>query len=456
MHRIRNLSGDLVNAPASAPGRAGGGPPQMPENGTNKTIVSCPQDARAPRSYLQPGQKLKHSLPPVIALIVLLTVSSISLAADSPSTNQPPGSRNSSDSKRPGLPDTLNPQEWLRVERAVDHALEWLSSQQQSDGSFSSAITGQPAVTSFCVLAFLSRGHQPGPGRYGKLMIRAIDFVLKSQHPDGLLNYGVIEPTFAEWGTSQTATYNHAIAGLMLTEVYGSSTGEQGPRIKQAVEKAVRFTCRIQREPAKRSPSDIGGWRYVTDFYRAKPRSATSDLSATGWHLMFLRSAKNAGFTVPDGASLSAIEYVEHCFDPQTALFYYGLDASDHYSSRGMMGAGILSLSLGGKHQTEMAKRAGDWLLVHPFSTYGQTVGGRGDRFCYSAYYCSQAMIQLGGNYWKSFFPPLVKTFLQNQANDGAWPAENGGDQMFGRTYTTALAVLTLTPPFQLLPIYQR
>jgi hypothetical protein len=46
-------------------------------------------------------------------------------------------------------------------------------------------------------------------------------------------------------------------------------------------------------------------------------------------------------------------------------LFYYGLDASDYYSSRTMMGAGILSLSIGGKHQTEMAKRAGDWVLAH-------------------------------------------------------------------------------------------
>jgi hypothetical protein len=121
-----------------------------------------------------------------------------------------------------------------------------------------------------------------------------------------------------------------------------------------------------------------------------------------------------------------------------------------------MMGAGILSLSLGGRHQTEIAKRAGDWLLSHPFSVYGETVGGRGDRFCYSAYYCSQAMAQLGGAYWKSFFPPLVKAFLKNQSGDGAWPVEFGGDQIFGPTYSTALAVLTLTPPFQLLPIYQR
>jgi hypothetical protein len=287
-------------------------------------------------------------------------------------------------------------------------------------------------------------------------MIRAIDYVLKSQHPDGLLNYGSVGPIFVEQGPSHTATYNHAIAGLMLSEVYGSAKGEQEARIKQTIEKAIQFTIRIQGEPEKRAKRDVGGWRYVTDFYQARPRSATSDLSVTGWHLMFLRSAKNAGFNVPDNAVISALQYVTNCFEANEGLFYYGLDASDRYSSRGMVGAGILSLSLGGRHQTEIARRAGDWLLAHPFSIYGQTVGGRGDRFHYSAYYCSQAMAQLGGTYWKGFFPPLVKCFLQNQSIDGAWGAEAGGDQIFGRTYSTALAVLTLTPPFQLLPIYQR
>lgn len=402
------------------------------------------------------NSSLQRTLAQFCMMVMIFAGSFVRGALEGPSTNRIAKPGNATDSGRMGLPDALGAQEWTRVEQAVDRALVWLASQQQPDGSFPSVITGQPAITSLCVLAFLSRGHQPGLGPYGKQMVRAIDYVLKRQKPDGLLNYGYIEPVFNERGASQTATYNHAIAGLMLTEVFGSATGDQEMRIKQTVEKAVQFTCRIQREPAKRSALDDGGWRYVTDFYRAKPRSATSDLSATGWHLMFLRSAKNAGFTVPDGTVASAIEYVEHCFDARSGLFYYGHDASDHYSSRGMMGAGILSLSFGGKHQTETAKRAGDWLLAHPFSVYGQTVGGRGDRYFYGAYYCSQAMAQLGGDYWKKFFPPLAKTFLQHQTSEGSWGAEEGGDQIFGQTYTTALAVLTLTPPFQLLPIYQR
>ena len=39
---------------------------------------------------------------------------------------------------------------------------------------------------------------------------------------------------------------------------------------------------------------------------------------------------------------------------------------------------------------------------------------------------------------------------------DGSWDAESNRDGQFGNVYTTALAVLALTPPYQLLPIHQR
>jgi hypothetical protein len=122
-----------------------------------------------------------------------------------------------------------------------------------------------------------------------------------------------------------------------------------------------------------------------------------------------------------------------------------------------MTGAGILCLSMAGQHQTPMARAAGDWLLRHPFKVFGDLIPGQDDRFFYGAYYCSQAMAQLGGRYWEQFFPPLVEVLLSNQASDGSWPAEpNNGDLIFGNEYTTALAVLSLTPPYQLLPVYQR
>jgi hypothetical protein len=103
-----------------------------------------------------------------------------------------------------------------------------------------------------------------------------------------------------------------------------------------------------------------------------------------------------------------------------------------------------------------MAMTAGKWLLEHPFKSFGETFGS-GDRFFYSAYYCSQAMAQLGGRFLRGFFPPLVRVLLSSQTQSGAWPEEpRRGNAVFGNAYTTALAVLALTPARQILPVYQR
>jgi Prenyltransferase and squalene oxidase repeat len=362
--------------------------------------------------------------------------------------------RTAPDTARAGLPDALGPEQWARVEHAVDRALAWLASQQQADGSFPSIDTGQPAITSLCVMAFLSRDHQPGIGPYGRQLTRAVDFVLKCQRPDGLFSYAIPESVHVHLGASHTATYNHAISGLMLTELFGSASGEQAARIKTAVEKALQVTHRFQVDPPKRDPADNGGMRYL--YYVNRPDTLSdSDLSVTAWHLMFLRSAKNAEFKVRDDYVEAAMAYVERCFNPRTGMFQYGLMSGDQYCSRGMMGAGALSLSLGGKHETDMAHQVGEWLLQHPFTVYGQTFHWS-DRFHYSAYYCSQAMAQLGGHYWEAFYPPLVKTFLANQSADGSWESNSEEDVSFGRAYITAMSVLALTPPYQLLPIYQR
>src|SRR5262245_3495635 len=75
---------------------------------------------------------------------------------------------------------------WQQVEKSVDRGLTWIATQQQKDGSFNTLPSGQPAITSLAIMAFLSRGHQPGLGPYGERLNRAIDFVLSCQKPNGL------------------------------------------------------------------------------------------------------------------------------------------------------------------------------------------------------------------------------------------------------------------------------
>ena len=301
-------------------------------------------------------------------------------------------------------------------------------------------------------MAFLSCGHVPGEGPYGKHLERAVDFVLAVQKKSGFLVYGNVEPYKNYQGSwdhpRQGAHYNHAIAGIMLCEVYGMMDPDHNVKIREAVIPALEITRHYQVSH-KRRPHDRGGWRYLF------PNANTdSDLSVTSWQLMFMRSAKNAGFDVPAEFVDDAMGYVRRCFHKQDGVFRYSL-GDDTRVTRAVNGAGILSLSLGGEHNTEMAHAAGRWLMQQSFLPYNTSGGHVDDYYHYSVYYSTLGMFQLGGEYWRKHFPPIVQILLQHQRTNGSWPPERKVAHI-GSAYSTALMVMTLTAPYQLVPIYQR
>jgi hypothetical protein len=347
--------------------------------------------------------------------------------------------------------DILKPADWTRLDGAVDRGLEFLALRQRSDGSFETHELGQPGVTGLCVLAFLARGHVPHEGRYGEQIDRAIEYVVKTQQPNGLLFDRPVEAQWSYGRASHTATYNHAIAGLMLGEVYGMTQPAQAPRVREAILKAIELTIAEQAKP-KRKAIDDGGWRYLRT---NSTFQSDADLSVTSWHLMFLRSARNAEFDVPREVIDQGMDYVRRAFKKKRGAFMYCQDGVGMHSTRAIVGSGILSLSMGGEHQSDEARAAGGWVLQHSFDRYNQ-VEHHEERYHYSVYYCSQGMFQLGGEYWARFYPPVLEVLLRNQRANGSWDAEASRDGIFGNSYTTALMILALTPPYQMLPIYQR
>lgn len=95
------------------------------------------------------------------------------------------------------------------------------------------------------------------------------------------------------------------------------------------------------------------------------------------------------------------------------------------------------------------------YILKQPFDQYERPE--RGEEYpCYSAFYCSQGMFHMGGEYWAQYYPRLVKTLLKAQRADGSWLMKQGNDVEYGAAYMTSLTVLALTPPYQMLPIFQR
>ncbi len=355
----------------------------------------------------------------------------------------------------------LTPAEWDRVDQSVERALLWLASEQQRNGSFKTLMQGQPGVTSLCVMAFVAHGHLPGEGPYGAQLERAVDFIVRCQKPSGLL--ALVGPPGSKISRNvsheigSTAVYNHALSALLLSEVFAMGGGDL-EKNQEVIEKALQATFVMQRWP-KRRKEDEGGWRYIDGFN--DNGSYDSDLSVTGWHLMFMRSAKNAGFEVPKEPIEAAVGYVRRCFQPRYNTFTIMASPEDR-RSRGMAGAGILALAHAGLHDSKEARTAGDWLLREGFANYNESrqysAGGWvDDRYHYGVFCACQAMYQLGGDYWQKFYPPTARVILDSQNAEGSWDADSHRyDAKFGNAYTTALMVMTLGSPNQLLPIFQR
>jgi hypothetical protein len=408
---------------------------------------------------------LHHREYKVIVLLSWLNIAGMSSAQDGgdgaglkPSaTDQQVAEKKSRPQEGPSA-SVLSDDQWQRVDAAVARALNWLATQQQGSGSFRTLDRGQPGVTSLCMMAFFSQGHVPGQGPYGERLERASDFVMSCQKRNGLICLVARDtPQVVRQGGSGLGTniaYNHAISALLLSELYGMGDAPQAERMKETIQKALDASLIMQRWP-KDKEADKGGWRYLDD-----RDESDSDLSVTGWELMFLRSARNAGFDVPEDAINDAVAYVRRCYSKEYGTFQYWIDRGDG-RSRGMAGAGILALAHAGHHDSMEARGAAEWILKQKFEPYNTTVKFNTDRvldhYHFAVFGCCQGMYQLGGQYWDKFFPQIVPILLANQQADGSWPADSQKfDAPYGSAYTTALMVMTLGAPNQLLPIFQR
>ena len=350
---------------------------------------------------------------------------------------------------------------WEQIDQRVDKALIYLANNQIADGSFQTGnVMAQPSVTAFSVMAFLARGHAPGQGPYGKSLTRAIDYTLSCQHPSGYFAAeGIVtNPRFNEKANvppnkillgepnSIASSYNHAIASVMLAEVFGMVEGEQSIRLKSALDRALAFTYQLQDK--KKDPTNEGGWRY----FELAHNGMDSDLSLTAWYLTFLRAAKNAGFEIPENRVERAVAYTQRSYSKSRKTFNYNVGRDENRPA--MAGVGALCLALGGKHDDERLLYVSQTLQQINFN---DLLSPRTKKHfpMYTCYYSSQAAAQIGGTCWRNTYYNLCRSLLSIQQDNGSW-RNVWRVKWAGDCYSTSLAVLSLTTPYQLLPIYQR
>ena len=324
--------------------------------------------------------------------------------------------------EEPGSP----PQEFVEItpklEDSVEKALAWLAKNQSHEGNWGNeGAQGQyqMAMTGLAGLAFLAAGHTPERGKYGPNVSRAIEYCLKhaEKSSDGLIDSG----------QDGQQMYGHGFAMTFLGEAYGMCPAETNARIRTVLTKAVKKT--------QQSQSGNGGWYY-------SPNSGADEGSVTVTQVQGLRSARNAGIDVPEAVMKKAIEYLHKSQNSDGGIRY---SLAGGTSSPALTAAGAEVFMMAGQYHAKEAEKACEYLKknLDPRRTQGY-------HDMYTNFYGSQAMFQIGGDYWTHYFTLMRDRLLSSQSTDGCWHGD------VGSTYSTAISVLILCLPYRYLPIYQR
>jgi len=318
-----------------------------------------------------------------------------------------------------------------RVDFATDRALKYLKRTQNPDGSWPAGLYKRSAgVASLAVLAFMAKGYTPRDGEYADVIRKGIDYVLsRADEKTGLIATKGFHP--------EGSMYSHGISTLMLSQAAGMARGDRETKIREVVRRAVLLILRAQKL-RRFNPVEQGGWRH-------RPESRDSDISFTGWQLLSLRAAKNAGADVPLEAIDEAVGYIKRIASPGGGFGY----TVKGPTTRGRAGIGMLCLEICAKHHTPEALRAADFLLEHPSKWPDEY-------FYYGVYYSAHGMYLVGGDYWKKYRPHLETLLLGLQNYDGSWPAPKNAERYAGGVYFTAMSVLALSVEYHYLPIYER
>jgi hypothetical protein len=323
------------------------------------------------------------------------------------------------------------------TQEAIDAGLAYLARTQNDDGSFGTGHwRGNVAVTSLCGLAMMAGGNQPGRGRYGTNVRRAVENILSYEVQNGD-NRGYI---FNQNSGVHGPFYAHGFATLFLAEAHGMV--DQKPlrdQLRKTLGESVDLIVRKQNRQ--------GGWRY-------HPGDGDADISATICQIMALRAAHNAGITVPKSTADRCIQYVKNCQDKASGGFRYQPNGGPPGFAR--TAAGIVALYSAGIYEGEELDKALDYLMRNrPGAGGGGGFLGNFDgqvHYHYGNYYAVQATWIAGGKYWRDYYPAIRDELLSNNRRaDGSW-----SNSQFDPHYCTAMSLIILQVPNRYLPIMQR
>jgi hypothetical protein len=326
--------------------------------------------------------------------------------------------------------------------------LEWLRKHQSADGSWDSdgfscncaaqggsPCTGRGAavfdagVSGLALLAFLGAGYDSiHTSAYTDTVKRGLRYLKENQDAEGC---------FGPRGDVRH-TYAHACATIAMCEAYAAT--KQLPWRKSA-EAAVAYINACQN-PYK-------GWRYGK-------QPGDNDASVTGWMLMALKAAKDAGLPVNQRTMKDGLAYIESVTDEDTGRTGYIKKGELPVRPEGLAGkwpaaesealtaVGMCARIFCDAGDGPMMK-AGAELLAKKLPVWDEA---KGSIDMYYWYYGTLVMHQLGGEHWerweKNLKPLVVDHQIQNGCAAGSWDPKDPWGEDGGRVYSTALMTMCL------------
>jgi hypothetical protein len=329
------------------------------------------------------------------------------------------------------------------VQQALIKALDQLASTQRKDGSWERY---PQAYTGLAVMAFV--GAKCVQKDYSSNVKAALDFLKSkytpgSKYPEGSRDAAARGGSF---GTQEM--YQHAIATLAVIEALVDLNDESlEPIAREAVQLILRSQNTEHKPEALKGPIPpdsraYGGWRY-------NPDSTDSDISLTGWQVLALKAAVNAGFTVPDHVFPAAAGFVRSLQGKSDGSFRYD-SPGESGSSCARAGMGALSLQLCGFPKDPMIPPAIRFMQDYP-PRWNIEEPGNGYPFYYW-YYGTRAMYLAGGEDWAIWKDWMCRFLLDHQNADGSWDGDQSEENL--DVYRVALGALMLEFCCGHVPIY--
>ena len=335
-----------------------------------------------------------------------------------------------------------------RSEKAAAAGLAWLARHQAKDGCWCNRYLGHgpecvcerenpcrgqgddfaKAQTGLALLAFQAGGHFYFNDReYSEHVRNGLDWLVENQDANGGLHR-------SNRDAYHYYMYEHGIATFALAEACAVAVAKKQEPAKAYLDAAKRAIAYIEDQQ-----HDDGGWRYTSN------KIAPSDTSVTGWQVLALKSAKEAGIEVKPECLEKVRRFLVSCETGSNGRTGYqgGNVLTDATTGVGM----LVHQFLLNTPESDLVLDASKYLSGVAERSWGQSRVPQPDYYLW--YNCTLAMHRVGGPDWDRWNNVVRDSVIDLQEGEqagcarGSWsPNSKWGNG--GRIYTTALAVLTL------------